>query len=84
MHSSVGIPNFRAEYVWLFVLLGRVFAVQTPPDLSRAVALCSILAMGLYPFFIRWLVPEQEREAWYWGVALMALSPLAMSSQSWA
>ena len=47
MHSSTGIPNFGMS-VWVFVALGRAFAVQTPPDLARAVAVCSILAMLLF------------------------------------
>jgi hypothetical protein len=80
MHSSVGIPNFGLS-IWLFIALGRLFAVRTPPDLSRAVALCSILALVLYPWFIRKLVPEREREAWYWGVVLMALNPLSLLLQ---
>lgn len=77
MPSSTGIPNFGLS-VWWFVILGRVFGVQNPPELARGVAVCSILAMALYLPFIRWLVSEREREAWHWGVALMALNPLAV------
>ena len=47
--SGVGIPNFGLS-VWAFIFLGRLFAVQTPPELTRAVALCSILALSLYPY----------------------------------
>src|SRR5262249_22442188 len=46
-----------------------------------SVALCSILAMVLFLLLMRWLIPEGEREAWYWGIALMALSPLAIFLQ---
>ncbi len=77
MPSSAGIPNFGAS-VWAFVVLSRILAVRTPPDLAVGVALCSILAMALYLPVIHHLVPEREREAWCWGVALMALNPLSV------
>jgi hypothetical protein len=80
MPSSTGLPNFGFS-VWAFVLLGRLFAVQTPPDLARSVAVCSIVAMLVYAAFIRRLIAAPEREAWDWGVALMAVSPLAVFLQ---
>ncbi len=77
MPSSVGIPNFGLS-AWLFVFVGRVFSVETPPDLARGVAVLSIVAMGLYVPFVRGFVAESEREVWYWGGAMMAVNPLAV------
>src|SRR5262249_8196116 len=77
MPSSAGTPNFGLS-VWVFVGLARLSAAETPPELARAVALCSILALALYLPVIRRLVRRREREAWAWGVALMALSPLTV------
>jgi hypothetical protein len=77
MESSVGIPNFGLS-VWLFAVVGRLFLAETPPELARGVAVCSVAAMVLYIPFIRRLVAEREREAWYWGIALMAVNPLAV------
>lgn len=80
MPSSAGIPNFGAS-VWLFVFLARIFPIHSPPALAAGVAGCSILALVLYLPVIRRLLPAAEREAWYWGIALMALSPLAVLLQ---
>ena len=52
MPSSAGTPNFGLS-VWAFVGLARLLAAETPPELARAVALCSIAALVLYlPFYI--------------------------------
>jgi hypothetical protein len=77
MESSVGIPNYGLS-VWLFVGVARVLAATSPPELAGGVAVCSLVAMVLYIPFIRRLIGEPEREAWYWGVALMAVNPLAV------
>jgi hypothetical protein len=77
MRSSAGVINPGAS-VWLFVALDRLFAVEAPPDLARAVQVLNILALVLLTAFAwRW-VPTEEREPWLWGTALVSLNPLAI------
>ncbi len=77
MRSSAGFKN-PGMSVWAFMIFGYCFEITDAPTLARCVQICSILALIAYIPFIRRLVKEEEREGWYWGVALMALNPLAV------
>lgn len=77
MPTSAG-PLNPGFSVWAFIGVARLLGVTDPPGLARAVALCSILALALYPLAFRRLLPAAEREPWDWGVALMALNPVAV------
>ena len=77
MPSSVGIANPGLS-CWIFVAVGRAFAVQEPTELARAVALLSIAAILVLIGFALTCVPSAEREPWLWAAALLAVNPLAV------
>ena len=58
--------------------LGKLFGVHEPPDLARAVQILNVLAILLLVVFIVRLIPPEDREPWFWAVALMCLNPLAV------
>jgi hypothetical protein len=64
--------------VWVFWGLGQALDAETPPELARGVQWLSILTLILYVIFVLHCVPEREREPWWWGLALMALCPIAV------
>lgn len=64
--------------VWVFVALGKLFPVNDPPALARAVQLCNLAALAVFAFFAWRVVPPHEREPWLWSVALLALHPMAV------
>jgi hypothetical protein len=80
MPTSVGIPN-PGMSIWVFLGLGKLFAVRQPTDLARAVQVVNIVALLLMLGFVLWLVPPQEREPWLWAVALLSVNPLAVLFQ---
>ena len=77
MPSSVGVPN-PGMSEWVFVGLTKLFAVQDPTGLARAVQICNIGALILLVGFACRLAPAAEREAWLWAAALVAVNPLAV------
>jgi len=77
MRSSAGFKNPGLS-VWAFQVLGYLGGVMDAPGLARCVQVCSILALFAYVPFIAFCVEPEERETWYWGLALMALNPLAI------
>jgi hypothetical protein len=77
MQSSVGINNPGMSF-WVFWVLARLFDVQEPTELARAVQLVNISAIVLLAVFVWRCVPAAEREPWLWGVALVSVSPLAV------
>ena len=64
--------------VWVFWGLGQFLQADSPPELARGVQLLSILTLILYVAFVVRCVPDAEREPWWWGLALMALCPIAV------
>jgi hypothetical protein len=64
--------------VWVFLLLGKLFAVAQPPDLARACEFVNIAAILLVLGFAVWVVPGVEREVWLWAAALVSVNPLAV------
>lgn len=74
MTSSTGLQNPGLS-VWLFILLAYV--AETPVAMVRWVQGINIAVLwGLFGFFY-WQWP-QERQNWLWGIALAAVSPLAI------
>lgn len=77
MESGVGLRN-PGMSIWVFAAIARVFAATTPVGLDRAVILLNCAALvALFAFAWR-TVPEEEREAWLWGGALVAVNPIAV------
>ena len=64
--------------VWIFIVLSKLFFVETPPELCRAVIILNCTALiGLAVFAYR-VVTRSERETWIWASALVALNPFAV------
>jgi hypothetical protein len=75
MISSGGFAN-PGMSLWVFLGLGRLFAVADPPDLARAVQLLNVAALLLLTWIACCRVAPAEREAWRWATALAAVHPL--------
>jgi len=77
MPTSHGVRHPPGN-VWVLVGLSEAFQVQTPTDLGRACQLLNVAAFVLLAWFIVTSVPANEREQWWWGMALAAVNPLAL------
>src|SRR5262249_3652581 len=77
MPSSMGIHN-PGMSLWIFTAITKVFAIDDPRDLARAVQTFSILAIIVLAMFAWRIVPASEREPWLWAAALVSLNPLAV------
>ncbi len=64
--------------VWVFLLLARLTGAEHPTELARATQGLNIAALLLLLVFVLRCVPAVEREAWWWGLALVAVNPLAV------
>jgi hypothetical protein len=80
MTSGAGLRN-PGMSVWVFLALGKVFAVREPTDLARAVQVLNVVALLFVVVFAVRAVPAEEREAWLWAAALAAVNPLAVLFQ---
>jgi hypothetical protein len=77
MPSSTGMDNPGLS-VWIFIGLGRLFAVHDPTELARVVQCLSIAGILLLILFVFCCVPREEREPWLWASALLSVNPLAV------
>lgn len=77
MNNSADVPH-PGMSVWVFLGLGKLFNVQGPVDLNVACMLLNVLALGMFALFVWRVVSPEEREPWYWGLALLAVNPLAV------
>jgi hypothetical protein len=75
MESSGGIVNPGLS-VWIFSVLS--FFCSTPVGMARGVELINIFALVGLVLFVLKRVEEKERIVWLWGMALAAISPLAV------
>ena len=78
MMSSGGIPN-PGMSLWIFVLLVRVLGITKPEQLSRTVAVMSILAIVLIGFWALVQLHGSDREVWLAAGAIAAVNPIAVS-----
>lgn len=83
MRSGGGIVN-----PGLSVAPFAAFALFTkdPVTMNKLVQLVNVLALCCFLFFILLKIKGPEREVWLWGIALAAVSPLAVlfSRKIWA
>jgi hypothetical protein len=77
MRSSIGLPN-PALSVLVFIGLAHTVPIESPVDLAARVAALNVAALALVFIFGALLVAPSEREAWWWGGALAAVSPFAV------
>ena len=84
MQSGVRIPNPPLS-VWVFVPLAR--AAGDPVMLAQIVQVVNVLALFGFAFLGTLpAIPESMRRAWFAGIALQAVNPLAvtLSRKVWA
>jgi hypothetical protein len=77
MFSSAGLPNAGMS-LWAFLAISSVLPVVNPLALARAVQVSNIAAILLLAVFVRKGVDAGEREPWFWSIALVSVSPLAV------
>jgi hypothetical protein len=80
MASGVGTAN-PGMSTWIFVALARVTHANTPLALDRSVIALNCLALLLLGLLIFRIIAPEEREAWTWGLALVAVNPFALLIQ---
>jgi hypothetical protein len=80
LYTSNGVRN-PGMSVWVFLGLGKLFDVNEPTELARAVQVTNIIALLLLTWFALRVVRREEREAWLWAIALAAVNPLAVVFQ---
>ncbi len=80
MPSSKNVLN-PGMSVWIFLALGKLFRVDDPVELVRAVQITNVVALFLLAGFVLRCVPAHEREPWVWGIALAAVNPLGVLFQ---
>lgn len=76
--TSVHVPSPGLSG-WVFVVIARAFGVTNPPELARAIQLINLAALVGVAVFVTVSVPVASREHWYWGIALYAVNPLAVT-----
>jgi hypothetical protein len=83
--SSEGLPHPGLN-LWVFLFISAFLPTVGPLELTRAVQVVNVLAIGLLALFAQRGVERPEREAWLWAVALVAVNPLAVlySRKLWA
>lgn len=77
MPTSVGGTN-PGMSLWVFGALAKIFNVQSPPDLARAVQCLNGAALVALVVFAFALVPRARRAPWLWAAALWAVNPVAI------
>jgi hypothetical protein len=75
MESSAGIVNPGLS-VWIFTAIS--FFCSTPIGMARGVELLNIITLFGLVLFVLKRVDVNERKIWLWGLALAAVSPLAV------
>lgn len=80
MMMSTGHRN-PGMSIWVFTGLHRLFNVDEPTGLARAVQVLNVIALMLLVAFAFVVVPMGEREPWLWAAALGAANPLAVLFQ---
>lgn len=79
MASSALIQNPGLS-AWIFIVLGLVFRVDDPTELCRVVMVASSLALIAWSWVAHVRIRDAwERETWFWGIALIAVNPIAIS-----
>ncbi|HWH10236.1 MAG TPA: hypothetical protein VG165_03850 [Solirubrobacteraceae bacterium] len=75
--SGVGTPN-PGMGIWVYSVIARVFALDSPVGLVRGVMVLNVVALVALVAFALKVVPPRQREPWLWGAALVAVNPLAV------
>lgn len=77
MNNSADVPH-PGMSVWVFWILAKLVAARDPVTLNLACMSLNVLALVLLACFIARFVPLDEREPWWWGLALLCVNPMAV------
>lgn len=77
MNNSADVPH-PGMSVWVFLGLGKLINAHDPTDLNLACMGLNVIALLLFASFIATVVPRNEQEPWWWGLALLSVNPLAV------
>jgi len=80
MESGAGTRNPGLS-IWFFVGLARLFGAYEPVALTRAVIVLNVMALGGLAAFVYGSVRSEDREPWWWALALASVNPLAIQLQ---
>lgn len=83
MKSGGGLEN-PGMSMWIFGLIAKI--TQDPVEMVRIIILSNVLALFGFLFFAIKILKGIDREIWLWGLALAAISPMAVifSRKLWA
>jgi hypothetical protein len=81
--SAGGIPH-PGMHIWIFGVIA--FFAHNPESMTRIVQITNILALLGFCLLAVLRIEEDQKELWLWGLALAAVSPLAVlfSRKLWA
>jgi hypothetical protein len=77
MNNSADVPH-PGMSVWVFLGLAKLVDAHDPIALNVACMALNVLALLLFALIIARVVPRDEREPWWWGLALLSVNPLAV------
>lgn len=77
MSTSIGAANPGLS-IWIFIVLGKLFAVRTAPELATAVQLLNVAGIVGLVAFACCAASSRARELLCWAAALWAVNPLAI------
>ena len=80
MGSTVWVRN-PGMSIWVFVILGRVFAIQSPEAAARMVAILGVAALVLAYWLGKKYWDPYHRDAWTWALCLAAVNPISVMFQ---
>jgi hypothetical protein len=77
MSNSADVPH-PGMSVWVFIGLAKLVGAHDPVQLNMACMALNVFALGLLAVFIARVIPSEERESWWWALALACVNPLAV------
>lgn len=76
-HSSNGLRH-PGLGIWIFMIAGKIFPVETIVDIARLPPVLSLLNFLVLALFARLALSERSRIFWYQALAVMAVNPFAI------
>jgi hypothetical protein len=77
MNNSADVPHPGAS-VWVFIGLTRLTGAASPEELNFACMTLNVVALAALAVFIVSTVPPNAQEPWWWGLAILAVNPMAV------
>lgn len=77
MNNSADVPH-PGMSVWVFIGLAQIFGAHDPVTLNVGCMMLNVIALFMLVAFVASVVPSEEREPWWWAIAIVAVNPLAV------